>query len=470
MKEQPLREYLNQFLEANPRGWEWETRGQTAACIKKFLRWLESENWTVQDLDAVRVRRFINQMIKNKVHPHTRWQVRMTVFRFLQWLHKQDYPMRSPEELLPYQKPRSDLIDVKLPKFANEFLDMMSTKMKKSTLSTYRTACKHFHQFLDDEKIELRLINRVHMEKYFKRLVDLRQKPCTRLSNLVSIRIYLIWLKSRKLIKEQPLKVITTQDYPRIPEYLPRPLPFEVDQLIQKRLAESDDRLHKALLLMRWTGLRVGELSRLAFECIHSDLHGHKFLKVPLGKLDNERLVPIDDKAVKLIQVIRNKTRLNFQMDPSYLLAEKTFKPPATYVLMNAFREIYEDIKTDTPIVSHRLRHTYATELLSAGMNICALKEALGHRDIKMTLRYAAVTQEKVRTEYFAALQRMKEGLPKEEALFEVDQREADYNVVLTDLILRIKKNGPRKGISDNQLKHLTKRVRRLKDELKQII
>ncbi|MFN8792316.1 MAG: tyrosine-type recombinase/integrase [Bdellovibrionales bacterium] len=470
MKEQSLRKYLDQFLELNPSGWEWETKGMTAGCNKKFLRWLESESWTVQDLDAVRMRRFFTHMVHNKVHPHTRWKTRMLVFKFLQWLHSQDYPMRPPEDLLPYQKPRSDLIDVELPAFAVQFLEMMSAKVKKSTLIGYRTACKHFHKFLEDENIELRTINRSHMEKYFKLLVDLRQKPCTRLSNLVVTRVYLNWLKDKKLIKEQPLKIITTQDYPRIPEYLPRPLPPEVDQLIQKRLAESDDRLHKALLLMRWTGVRIGELSRLSFECIHSDIHGHKFLKVPLGKLDNERLVPLDEKAVKLIQVIQRKTRAKFQVDPPHLLSEKTLKPPATHVVMNAFREIYEDIKTDTPIVSHRLRHTYATELLSAGMNICALKEALGHRDIKMTLRYAAVTQEKVRTEYFAALQRMKEGLPKEESLFQVSFGDADYNVIFSDLVLKIKKNGPRRGFSENHLKHLIKRVRRLKDELKRIV
>jgi hypothetical protein len=193
-------------------------------------------------------------------------------------------------------------------------------------------------------------------------------------------------------------------------------------------------------------------------------------MKVPLGKLDNERLVPLDEKAVKLIGLIKKQTRARFHHDPPYLLSEKTLKPPATYLIMNALREVCEGLKTDTPIVSHRLRHTYATELLSAGMNICALKEALGHRDIKMTLRYAAVTQEKVRSEYFQALKRMKEGSPAEEALFGSTANDQDYNVMLSDLISKLKKNAPKAGVSSNKLEHIIKRVRRLKDDIQSII
>lgn len=470
MKEQPLRKYLDQFLEQNPSHWEWETKGQCAWANKDFIKWLELEGWTPGELDATRMRRFIKHMLKNEFNPQRRWKTRMSVFRFLKWLHSQDYPMKDPAELLPYQKPRSELIQVALPKTANQFLEFIGTRVKSSTVMGYRTACKHFHRFLEVERIDLKSINRDHMEKFFKFLMDLQQKPSTRLGNLIVIRVYLNWLKEKKLISGQPLKILKTQDYPRVPEYLPRPLPPDVDQLIQKRLADSKDILHRGLLLMRWTGVRIGELSKLSYECVHCDIHGHKFLKVPLGKLDNERLVPLDDKAVKLIQLIKRQTRTKFHHDPPYLLSQKTLKPPDTHILMNAFREIYEDIKTETPIVSHRLRHTYATELLSAGMNICALKEALGHRDIKMTLRYAAVTQEKVRIEYFSALKRMKEGFPDEESLFEPKDESKNYNVILSDLVLQLKKNAFKKGISQNQLLHLIKRVRRLKDDIKRII
>jgi len=56
------------------------------------------------------------------------------------------------------------------------------------------------------------------------------------------------------------------------------------------------------------------------------------------------------------------------------------------------------------PVHLHRLRHSFATSLLSAGLSITTLKRLLGHRDIRMTLNYAAVTQETIRIEFFEAL------------------------------------------------------------------
>jgi hypothetical protein len=103
-------------------------------------------------------------------------------------------------------------------------------------------------------------------------------------------------------------------------------------------------------------------------------------------------------------------------------------------------------------------------------MNICALKEILGHRDIKMTLRYAAVTQEKVRSEYFAALARMKESLPVDDKTGEGIQAESNYEIILSDLILKLKRRAPVKGISGNKLLHLTKRINRLKKDVQSIL
>jgi hypothetical protein len=58
------------------------------------------------------------------------------------------------------------------------------------------------------------------------------------------------------------------------------------------------------------------------------------------------------------------------------------------------------DLPDPARITSHRRRHTLATELLSAGMSLVGVMRLLGHRDHRMTLRYAAVTPEIVAEEY----------------------------------------------------------------------
>jgi site-specific recombinase XerD len=52
----------------------------------------------------------------------------------------------------------------------------------------------------------------------------------------------------------------------------------------------------------------------------------------------------------------------------------------------------------------HCLRHTYASELLNAGMPLQCLQELLGHNSIEMTRRYARLTDSKRREAYYKAM------------------------------------------------------------------
>ena len=55
-------------------------------------------------------------------------------------------------------------------------------------------------------------------------------------------------------------------------------------------------------------------------------------------------------------------------------------------------------------MTTHRLRHTYATSMLAGGMSLPSVMRILGHSDYRMTLRYAAITDSTVFTEFAAAL------------------------------------------------------------------
>ena len=54
----------------------------------------------------------------------------------------------------------------------------------------------------------------------------------------------------------------------------------------------------------------------------------------------------------------------------------------------------------------HRLRHNFATEMLRLGVSLPALMQLLGHKDIRMTLRYVEVTQLDLQREFHTARQR----------------------------------------------------------------
>ena len=60
-------------------------------------------------------------------------------------------------------------------------------------------------------------------------------------------------------------------------------------------------------------------------------------------------------------------------------------------------------VKKSSPVLPHQLRHSYATEMLRAGVSLPALKELLGHKSLRMTLRYVQVTQNDLQREFHAA-------------------------------------------------------------------
>ena len=82
----------------------------------------------------------------------------------------------------------------------------------------------------------------------------------------------------------------------------------EADRELKQRLRSSKQPGAWALLLMRHTGLRIGELRSLEYDCVRFD-NRRPLLKVPLGKLNSERLVPLDDESVELIQRLQSTTQ-----------------------------------------------------------------------------------------------------------------------------------------------------------------
>jgi len=123
---------------------------------------------------------------------------------------------------------------------------------------------------------------------------------------LVSLRRYLDWLWEHETVTTPGTALLRAADLPKKPEYLPRPLPPDADRVLQERLKSSESDVGLGLYIMRRAGLRVGELRRLERDCVRDDHNGHQFLKVPLGKLNTERLVPLDAASLEIVTKLQN--------------------------------------------------------------------------------------------------------------------------------------------------------------------
>jgi len=128
------------------------------------------------------------------------------------------------------------------------------------------------------------------------------------------------------------------------------------------------------------TGLRRGELFSLKWSDI--DLK-NKLLILKNTKNNEERVIPLNDIALNVLRRV-----------PRQLHSEYVFTSPATKTGSQII-DIKKSFKTALEKAGikdfrfHDLRHTFASHLIMAGVDLTTVKELMGHKDIRMTLRYS---------------------------------------------------------------------------------
>ena len=186
--------------------------------------------------------------------------------------------------------------------------------------------------------------------------------------------------------------LIRREDIPRLPQRLPRPLTAEQDELLQQEFRLRNDLGGNVFLLIRHTGMRIGECADLSSDCLRSIGPGQWAIHVPLGKLKTERMVPVDPFVCEFVHRLRFFRSLDSLPPDGRLLA----RPGAKNTLLRHFRDylhqVCHSLGLSTRIVPHQFRHTYATEMLRAGMSLTAVMKLLGHTSPEMTIQYLDVT------------------------------------------------------------------------------
>jgi integrase len=161
-------------------------------------------------------------------------------------------------------------------------------------------------------------------------------------------------------------------------------LPPDADRRLTQALTASEYRLAAdALLFQRGCGLRIGELLDLELDAV-IDTGTGSWLKVPLGKLDTERMVPIDAEILTPIDQITTAR------SPGRLIPHPRTGRPADFLLTahgrrlspTTLRKELDRAATAAGVghvTPHQLRHTYATALVNVGVSPQALMAILGH-------------------------------------------------------------------------------------------
>ena len=367
---------------------------RTRLLVYSLHRWLDQRGLTLAELTPDHFRKFLARPHRVRVATHIRFQYGALLRGYLQWLYDRG--------LVGFVPPSRRRRPLELPALAREFLASLAPTHRPSTRHRYLYSLRKLYTWLHAEGLEPERLTRSAITPWFEALHASGLQVVSRSHILVDVRAYLHWLSEQRRMRTAPDELIRGNDLPKLPQYLPRPLTAEADRELQRRLANANQPGAWALLLMRRTGLRIGELRNLEYHCLRADRR-HPLLKVPLGKLNNERLVPVDASSVELIRRLQSTG-----------LRSRSWLVPGVDGARMSYGRIRRLLKIHSHgladpvrITSHRLRHTYATEMLRAGMSLPGLMRLLGHRDYHMTLRYAAITPETVSKEYDEALARL---------------------------------------------------------------
>ena len=263
------------------------------------------------------------------------------------------------------------------------------------TLATAFTAIQLFLVFLQRAgKTHLVPITKEDLEAFIESEQDRGLKPVSVRTRLQHLNTFVRFLIEREIIHPD---VLARRIRIKLPEALPRAMdPGDV-----KRLLSVIDNIRDramVLVLLR-TGMRIGELLYTKVSDVH--LPERKILLYEGEKNRVGRVVYLSEDAADALGGWFEKR------DPQKVfLFYAQGRSTMTYsgARMVFTRYLHKAQLSQKGYTLHCLRHTFATELLNAGMRLECLQQLLGHSSLEQTRRYARLTDRTREEEYFRAM------------------------------------------------------------------
>lgn len=297
-------------------------------------------------------------------------------------------------------------------------VDSFCVSLNPDTTRHYRGTARNFLSYLGADHPEVHCLYQLRREPHIlgwmsrlrSQTPPLATASC--INRLIALRCIFNELAWTVQLPELA-HLIRREDLPRPPQRLPRPLKAEQDKILQQEFLRRNDLGGNAFLLIRHTGMRIGECTDLSFDCLRSTGPNQWAIHVPLGKLKTERMVPVDSFVCELVQRLRFFRSLDPLPADGRLLARPSSKEALVRQLRDYLHQVCYALGLSTRIVPHQLRHTYGTEMLRAGVSFPALMKLLGHSSPEMTMQYLDVALTDLQREFEMARSKPRHLVPQ---------------------------------------------------------
>lgn len=289
-----------------------------------------------------------------------------------------------------------------------QFLNFLAVEKNASgnTISAYRNDLAQFEQHLSRNgaapaKGAWTAVGGTAIVAFVGELRAQAYKDATVARKVAAVKSFFGFMTAEGLVEQDPTEQLKS---PQVGKSLPRALSEqEVDDLLEQpsRRATPEAKRDKAMLeLLYATGLRVSEL--VALDLTDIALESDPVTVRCVGKGDRERVLPLYQRPVEEVRqyIFHVRPRLvRNRREPALFVnrrGERLTRQGFWLILKNYAREAHLD-KAITP---HTLRHTYATHMLSGGMPLRNVQDALGHASISTTQIYTHLTNDQRRLAY----------------------------------------------------------------------
>ncbi|MBQ3732839.1 MAG: site-specific tyrosine recombinase XerD [Bacteroidales bacterium] len=249
--------------------------------------------------------------------------------------------------------------------------------------------------FLGEDKIADATFE--ELQKFLKHLYesDFNARSQARIvSGMRAFYRYLIYARQRE---DDPTELL---DAPKIGMHLPDVLTVEEIEKIFSviDLSTPEGHRNRAMVeVMYGCGLRVSELVTLRLSNLFFD---DGFIKV-VGKGNKERLIPIGETAMKMVNLYVEGKRKELKIkkgEEDYVFLNRRGAHLTREMVFMLVKKWVAAAGIEKTVSPHTFRHSFATHLIEGGADLRAVQEMLGHESITTTEIYTHLDQDYLRT------------------------------------------------------------------------
>lgn len=260
-----------------------------------------------------------------------------------------------------------------------QFIDHLKSRSRASaTILAYGKDIEQLVQFLatrgKEDPLQATLEDlQAFMEKLTKE--NYTAKSISRKTN--STKTFFKFLKTTSAITSDPA---TALEHPKFENKPPRIL-SKTEYMALRDAARSDTRMFAVIELLLQTGIRIGELAKLAVEDVSFT---EESVHVPEGEGTVERVIPLNKAAAG---AIRRYLEIRPKSQNKALFITKTGKPLLIRNIRAAIDRYFRVAGIKEAKVND-LRHTWVAHQLQSGMSLVTVARLAGHKRLSTTERY----------------------------------------------------------------------------------